>query len=413
MKPAPTLARQLGFAIGGMLTCAVIFIASASAGVDYLIELELKSRQPAKLLRAIEALDQNRLPANEDMLALIKLTSEEGPRVVALSYTGVALLTLICIALSVFIARHIARRLAASVNLVADGAQRIAAGDFAHRIVAPPKLTRELQSLIDSFNTQAEALERSERQMRFSTASVAHELRTPLTVLSGYIHGALDGLFPRDDNHMRALLTQVEDLSRIIDDLRTVSLASSGALVLEIGSCDLAAEARSVLEMTRPQFLVADMAVDAALPETWVRADPARVRQMLLAVLDNARRYAAEGRSLSLRVQRQGETGVLLVADRGPGFPPDGEQRAFEWFWRADLSRTRATGGSGLGLAVVKALADAHGGSVGVGNRSSGGAVIELRFPLDPAALDGCEDGPDGHGVLELASTPHLIAPLT
>jgi two-component system sensor histidine kinase AdeS len=278
MKPAPTLARQLGFAIGGMLTCAVIFIASASAGVDMLIEMELKARLPARLVQAIEALDQKRLPANEDMLALIKVTSDEEPRIVMLSYGGVAVLTLISIALSVLIARHIARRLAASVNLVADGAQRIAAGDFAHRIVAPPKLTRELQSLIDSFNTQAEALERSERQMRFSTASVAHELRTPLTVLSGYIHGALDGVFPRDDNHMRALLTQVEDLSRIIDDLRTVSLASSGALVLEIGSCDLAAEARSVLEMTRPQFQVADMVVDAALPETWVRADPARVR---------------------------------------------------------------------------------------------------------------------------------------
>ena len=403
MKPAPTLARKLSIAIGGMLTGAVIFIASASAGVDWLIELELKARLPARLIQAIEALDQKRLPANEDMLALIKVTSDEEPRIIMLSYGGVVVLTLISIALSMVIARQIARHLAASVNMVADGAQRIAAGDFAHRIVAPPKLTRELQSLIDSFNTQAEALERSERQMRFHTASVAHELRTPLTVLSGYVHGALDGVFPRDDNHMRALLTQVEDLSRIIDDLRTVSLASSGALALEIGSCDLAAEARSVLEMTRPQFQIAGMVVDAALPETWVSADPARVRQMLLAVLDNARRYAAEGGSLSLRTQRQGDTGVLLVADQGPGFPPDGEQRAFEWFWRADLSRTRATGGSGLGLAVVKALADAHGGSVGVGNRSSGGAVIELRFPLDPAGLDGIEDGLDGYAVLEPA----------
>jgi len=385
MTPAPTLARQLGVAIAAMLTCAVIFIASASSGIDLLVELELKSRLPANLLRAVETLNQNRLPSNEDMLALIKVTSDEGPRINAISYGGIVVLTLICIALSVVIARQIARRLAASVNMVADGAKRIAAGDFAHRIVVPAKLARELRSLIESFNLQAEALERSERQMRFHTASVAHELRTPLTVLSGYIHGALDGLFPRDDNHMRALLTQVEDLSRIIDDLRTVSLASSGALALEIGSCDLAAEARSVLEMLRPQFLVADMVIDVALPETWVRADPARVRQMLLAVLDNARRYGAEGRSLSLRTQRQGEVGVLLVADRGPGFPPDGEQRAFEWFWRADLSRTRAGGGSGLGLAVVKALADAHGGSVGVGNRSSGGAVIELRFPLDPA----------------------------
>lgn len=405
MKPAPTLARKLGFAIGGMLSITVVFVASLSAGIDRLIEMDVRARMPTRLAVAMEELDQKRLPPPEDLLALIKVGEAETPRAMVLSYSGLAGLSLIAIVASALIGAHIARRLAASVNAVADGARRIAAGDFAHRIVAPPKLTRELQSLIDSFNTQAEALERSERQMRFHTASVAHELRTPLTVLSGYIHGALDGVFPRDDDHMRALLTQVEDLSRIIDDLRTVSLASSGALTLEIRSCDLAAEARSVLDATRPQFEVAGMVVDAALPTTWVRADPARVRQMLMAVLDNARRYAAEGRALSLRIRRQDDTGVLLIADRGPGFPPDGERRAFEWFWRADLSRTRATGGSGLGLAVVKALADAHGGSVGVGNRSSGGAVVELRFPLDPAGLDGIEAEVDGRAALALSPT--------
>ena len=395
-KPARTLARQLGVAIAAMLTGAVIFIAAASAGVDKLIELELKARLPARLVAAIQTLDQNRLPDNADMLALIQVTSAEEPRIVMLSYGAIAVMTLICIALGVVIAGQIARRLAASLETLADGAQKIAAGDFTHRIVAPPKLAVELLSLIDSFNGQAEALERSERRMRFQTASVAHELRTPLTVLRGYIHGVLDGVFPRDDHHMRALLTQVEDLSRIIDDLRTVSLASSGALALEIGVCDLAAEARAVLDVSGPQLQAAGMIVDTALKPVWVRADPARVRQMLLAVLDNARRYAAEGRSLSLRARQDGQGGVLLIADRGPGFPPDSEQRAFEGFWRADPSRTRATGGSGLGLAVVKALADAHGGGVVVGNRSGGGAVVALRFPLAPDAIQAAGDAAEG-----------------
>lgn len=378
MKPAPTLARRLSVAIAWMLAGAVVFIATASSGLDRLIELEIKGRLPARLLHAIDQLDRNEVPSNADMLALLKTMSHEQTRAVVLSYSGVALLSLLVIIAYVWVAGRIANRFAAPVIAVADGAKKIAAGDFTHRIAPPPKLTRELQGLVDGFNAQAEALERSERRMRFQTASIAHELRTPLTVLNGYIQGALDGVFPRDDAHMRALLTQVNDLSRIIDDLRTVSLASTGALALEVTDCDLAEETASVLHALAPGFTAAGMAVETELAPALVRADPARVRQMLRAALENARRYAAEGGRLTVRTFVQDDECVLRVEDRGPGFPAD--HRAFEGFWRADLSRTRATGGSGLGLSVVKALADAHGGEVSISNRRNGGARIEMRF---------------------------------
>ncbi|MET3664739.1 ATP-binding protein [Caulobacter sp. 1776] len=378
MKTPPTLARRLGVAIAWMLVCAVLFIATASAGIDRLINLEIKSRIPPRLVHAIEQLDRNEVPSHADMLALLKTMSAEQTRAVVLSYAGVAVLSVLVIVVCVWLSGRIASRFAAPINAVAEGAKKIGAGDFSHRIVAPPKLTLELQSLVDGFNTQAEALESSERRMRFQSAAIAHELRTPLTVLNGYIQGALDGVFPRDDAQMRALLTQVNDLSRIIDDLRTVSLGSTGALALEVADCDLAEETLSVLHALAPQFAAAQMAVETDLQPALVRADPARVRQMLRAVLENARRYAAEGRRLSVRTFTQDGECVLQAADRGPGFPAD--HRAFEGFWRADLSRTRATGGSGLGLAVVKALADAHGGEVTIRNRRHGGAVVELRF---------------------------------
>lgn len=378
MRTPPTLARRLGLAIAGMMTCAVIFIAGASSGIDKLIEMEIKGRISKRLLHAIDQLDNNQVPSNADMLALLKTMSAEEPRAMVLSYAGVALLSLLVILVCVWVAGRIAKRVAAPIHAVAEGANKIAAGEFKHRITPPLKPTRELASLVGAFNAQAEALERFERRLRFQTASVAHELRTPLTVLRGYIHGALDGVFPRDDDHMRSLLTQVEDLSRIIDDLRTVSLADFGALTLEVSDCDLAQEARLVIDALSPQFAQAAMAVEIDLDPTPVRADPARVRQMLRAVLENARRYAAEGGRLSIRTFAKDGECVLRVSDRGPGFPPD--HRAFEGFWRADLSRTRATGGSGLGLSVVKALADAHGGEVSIRNRRNGGAQIELRF---------------------------------
>lgn len=381
MRPAPTLARRLGLAISGMMTAAVLFIAGGSMLIDLLIEADIKSRLSVRLRSAVEQLEMNRLPSNEDMLAIMKLGEVEEPRALVLSYAGLILLSLVAIAVGAAIGAVIARRLATPIAAVAAGARRIAGGDFSHRIAGQPKQTREIQSLIASFNAQARALERSDRQMRFHTAAVAHELRTPLTVLRGYVHGALDGVFPRDDAHMRALLTQVEDLSRLVDDLRTVSLASSDALSLEIAACDLAAEVRTVLAMARPQFAAAGMSVEEVLLDAQAAADPVRVRQMLLAVLDNARRYAAEGGCVTVRTERLDDVSILQVADRGPGLPAGCEARVFERFWRADPSRTRSTGGSGLGLAVVKALADAHGGAVEARNRRGGGALIELRFP--------------------------------
>ncbi|MBO9707229.1 MAG: HAMP domain-containing protein [Caulobacter sp.] len=387
-RAPPTLARRLGLAIGGMLALAVVTIASLSALVDRLIEMEVKARMPARLAWTMNELDNNRVPPVPDIQALIDLTAREQPRAILISYAALAVMSLIAVILSMYVGARIARRMADTVNAVAEGAEKIAGGDFAHRIPLPPKPARELKTLIDSFNRQAAVLERSEKRMRFQTASVAHEMRTPLTVLNGYIQGTLDGVFPRDDNHMRALLTQVEDLSRIIEDLRTVSLASSGALSLEVVDCDLGSEAQSVLAFNRAQLDAAGMVLEFDLAAAPVRADPARVRQMLLALVDNARRYAAEGGVLSVQTRVVGGVGVLRVADRGPGFPPDGETLAFEWFWRGERSRTRASGGSGLGLAVVKALADAHGGEVSARNRRGGGAVVELLFPaVAPAAL--------------------------
>lgn len=365
-------------AIIWMMVCAVVFIATASSGIDLLIQLEVKSRLPERLVRAIDLLDHGRVPSNEDMLLLLKTMPAEQPRALFLSYAGIALLSLLVIMICVWLTGRIARRVTAPIHAVAEGAGKIAAGDFSYRISAPPQLTRELANLIEAFNAQAEALDRSEQRMRFQTAAVAHELRTPLTVLRGYIHGALDGVFPRDDDHMRSLLTQVEDLSRIIDDLRTVSLASSGALILEIKRCDLASEARSVLDALTPQLTKAGLVVEADFAPAVALADPARVRQMLRAVLENALRYAAEGGRLSVSTFVSKGECVARISDRGPGFPPG--HRAFEGFWRADLSRTRATGGSGLGLSVVKALADAQGCVVTIANRRNGGARVEMRF---------------------------------
>lgn len=378
MRRATTLARRLGVAIACMVVAAIVFMGLGMTALDELLEWEVKHRLPARLLHAVEQFQRGEAPSRPDMQALLKINAQKQTRDTTLSVCGLLFLSLTLIAVYVRLAHRLGAHFAAPITAVSAGAKKIAAGDFSQRIVPPPKLARELQDLVDAFNAQAEALERSERRMRFQTASVAHELRTPLTVLNGYIQGVLDGVFPRDDAHIRSLLTQVNDLSRIVDDLRTVSLAQADALPLEVADCDLAEETAMVVEAMTPAFAAAGMMVETDLAPAPVRADPGRVRQMLLAVLENARRYAHEGGRLTVRTSVSDGECVVRVDDRGPGFPSD--HRAFEGFWRADVSRTRATGGSGLGLSVVKALADAHGGEVSIRNRRNGGARVEIRF---------------------------------
>ncbi|MDO5647251.1 ATP-binding protein [Paracoccus sp. (in: a-proteobacteria)] len=262
------------------------------------------------------------------------------------------------------------RRLMRPLDGLAQAAERLAHGDMSVRADLAPSRIDEIDAFVRNFNTMAAAIERSERNLRESNAAIAHELRTPLTILNGRLNGMLDGVFPVDDDGLRLLLTQTDQLQRIITDLNLLTLAAAGRFELRAVPLDLADAVRAGL---------ADQGVELALSPAPARADPARVRQILSALLHNARRYAGQG----LRVETgTAEDGAFLaVMDRGPGLTPDQAERVFDRFWRAEGSRNKADGGSGLGLSVVRALAHAHGGDVRYHDRAGGGAVFRVTFP--------------------------------
>jgi two-component system sensor histidine kinase AdeS len=147
---------------------------------------------------------------------------------------------------------------------------------------------------------------------------------------------------------------------------------------------ELATEVESLLPVIEPDLHALGMRLELDLRPAPVHADPQRLRQMLICLLDNARRYASEGGVVRIETHASGSAGVLRVLDRGAGFPPGGAARAFERFWRSEASRSRQTGGSGLGLSVVRAIAEAHGGRAHAANRPDGGAVLEVRLPASP-----------------------------
>lgn len=307
-----------------------------------------------------------------------------------------ALTTLLVLSLGVLLALPLARSIIAPVSSVAQAARRIAEGDLAARAHADARSPEETARLVHDFNAMAERLERAAGDIVVWNATIAHELRTPLTVLQGRLQGLVDGVFQPDQAQFERLLRQVESLTRLVEDLRVVSLVESGRLDLQIREVNLAAEIEDLLELVGPGLAAAGFTLATTLPAGYARLDMMRVRQALLALIDNARRYADPG---ELRVALEiGEADVVIsVIDAGPGLPHDFARDAFTLFARAENAREEGHDGSGLGLAVVQAIARAHGGGVSYVFAPGSSAFI-VRLPRYPAVTPAAHRGDRGSG---------------
>lgn len=275
---------------------------------------------------------------------------------------------------------RLARRIVAPLRAVAVAARRIATGDFSARAAVPADSFREAADLIADFNQMAERLHRAEAELAYSNSAIAHELRTPLTILRGRLQGLADGVFAPSPQLYDRLIAHVDDLSAIVEELRTLALGTAGQLDLSCTPLDLAEETAAALGAFDAELTAAGISVSRALTRCEIRADRGRLRQALVAVLDNCRRYAPQSR-VHVTTGIKGEMAVFRCADTGPGLDQDARERAFDRFWRAEASRGRSHGGSGLGLSIVRAIARAHGGEARIVPQSGPGLTLELRLP--------------------------------
>lgn len=276
----------------------------------------------------------------------------------------------------------VAGRLIRPLGRLRDAAADVAAGDLERRSSVADR-SDEIGDLGRSFDSMAEALERSDAARRRLFQDAAHELKTPITVIDATTTAILDGVYEHDDTHLETIRQQSHLLTRVVDDLRTVSLAESGQMPLDITEVDAADVVRAVARGFAPaaELSGVNLAVELADEPIAVRADRERLRQMLGALVDNALRHTPEGGSVVLEGERKDGAVWLDVRDNGPGIPAEDLPHLFERFYRADPSRQRASGTSGLGLAIVRALADAQAGSVGAENIEPHGARFWLRLP--------------------------------
>ncbi|WP_231715015.1 ATP-binding protein [Enhydrobacter aerosaccus] len=281
---------------------------------------------------------------------------------------------------TLFVAVRLTRRLSRPLDAVGLAARRLAAGDLAARAQVDGPAFEETKQLVSDFNTMASQLAAADAELRTRNAAVSHELRTPLTILRGRLQGLADGVFAPDHTLFARLVDEVDTLVCIVDDLHLLSLANSGRMVLRLEQIDLAREAATVIALANADLKASDVDIRANLESAKVRADGARVRQALLALLENVRKHAAPG-IVYVETKVLGVWAILRVRDSGPGFPPGNEELAFSPFWRADVSRSRKSGGSGLGLTVVRAIAEAQGGTASARSDAEGGAIVEVRLP--------------------------------
>jgi len=279
------------------------------------------------------------------------------------------------------------RGFAAPLADLIDAAGRVEGGDLTARVrVRGP---REVRSLARAFNAMSARLEGSEEQRRRLLADVSHELRTPLSVVQGNLEALLDGVYPADQPHLRAILDETNVVSRLVEDLRTLSLAEAGALALHREPTDLAALARETTGAFAPQAEQAGVSLETAAPADLavVDVDPVRVREVLTNLVANALRYTPRGGRVKVEAAADGEGGVALsVTDTGAGIPPEALGRIFDRFYKSPESR-----GAGLGLAIAKQLVEAHGGAISAS--SDAGRGTHVRFTLPRERPSGAEDG--------------------
>ena len=268
------------------------------------------------------------------------------------------------------------RRIGGPVGDLLAASERLASGDYSARV--EPDGPRELRSLADTFNTMAGRLADSEEQRRRFLADVTHELRTPLAVLQSGVEAQLDGIHPRDDRHLTSLLEETQLLGRLVEDLHTLALADAGRLSLHHERTHPAALVDDAVESFAPLAARGGVTITASISPDLpaLDVDATRIRQVLANLVANALRHAPEGSDVRVTAEHDGGDVRFTVDDSGPGFPADQLDSVFERFTRAVDSR-----GSGLGLSIARDLVQAHGGTIAVGNRDSGGAYATFTLP--------------------------------
>jgi signal transduction histidine kinase len=284
-------------------------------------------------------------------------------------------------AVAILLGLFLTRQFTKPIRALKRGAARIAGGDLAYRVEVKSK--DEFGELATSFNSMAATLDSSEQSRRRLFADIAHELRTPLSVIGGTVDAMLDGVYEPNPDNLTSIKEETEVLTRLVAELRDLTLAESGHLKLEVEPTNLAelvqrrVSQAEVIAQGKNISLKTD--ITERLPE--IEADGRRIEQVVANLLDNALNHTPQGGTVTIAVS-PGKDGILVsVSDTGEGIPPEHLPYIFERFYRVDDARSRKTGGAGLGLAIAKQMVELHGGRIWVESEAGKGSKFSFTLP--------------------------------
>jgi signal transduction histidine kinase len=290
--------------------------------------------------------------------------------------------TLLAITIALLFTYFISRRILSPVKALTLTASRLGRGDFSQRVPFSGK--GEVGALAQAFNTMAGDLERNEKLRRNMVADIAHELRTPLSNIRGYLEAVSDGVVACDKATIDSLHEEASLLSRLVDDLQELALAEANDLKLIAQPEDITLLIDRAAALMRPQATTKGIALSVELSQNLppVNIDAHRISQVLHNLVENAITHTGSGGTVRITATQLDGWLKVGVADSGEGIPASDLPYIFERFYRADKSRSRTTGGHGLGLTIAKRLVEAHGGGIEVQSEVGKGSYFTFTLPL-------------------------------
>ena len=311
-----------------------------------------------------------------------ELTDQLDQAFAAKQQRSILLMAVVALTFAAVISAVLARQLTRPVRALVAGAQSISAGHYDSRI----DISRhdELGDLVGAFNQLAATLAKNRQSRQQWVADIAHELRTPLAILRGELDAIEDGVRRFDGSTRRSLQAEVERLGKIVDDLHELSVHDEGAMDYQRDRTDIAAVLNAALDNAAPRLRDAGISSSRDLPDTvgYIYADRERLNQVFANLIGNTIRYTDSPGTLEVSLRAMTDHVDISFADSAPGVPGRSLDQLFERLYRVDESRSRASGGSGLGLSICKAIVEAHDGSIEASHSDAGGLHIRIRLPL-------------------------------
>lgn len=372
--------RIFSLAVGSILLIAMcMWLRYALLNWWVLQKMPLTTRQEFLYLREHPNVNTTRF---NQLVDLWFGQSYSDPSITSTDWELLGILVIVVIPIMVTLGLRAARPLSTQFSHLAKAAKAVSDGNFSVIATQEKQAPQELLELTHDFNAMTKQLARYDKELRASHVALAHELRSPLTAAIGRVQGVLDGVFPYDHKQLDMVMHQLQHLNRLIGDLHFLSLVDAKQLLLTKTAIHLDVLLQEKILWLQPQLDQLQFCIENHLPQKLcVKVDSLRLGQLITILFENALRYANDGKKMTVHANETTSQWELHFRDYGKGISDDFLPKMFQKFTRADDSRARHSGGSGLGLSIAEAIAKAHAGTLTAENHPHGGLNFILILP--------------------------------